>query len=456
MAGLFSGLDTPRWLSNEETWNKPQKESLGDIVLSSFSDSLQAKKQAQGDNSPVPAWLKPFSDESKQLQVDNLKLGIQGKQMELARQHNMLDYQSQSKAGEVALSGVLAKLAKTGSWNDPQARADVFDVATKYPALMDTPVWQHTQDNFTKADKAAADAERYKAQADAADERLGISQDRLGLEQQRVDLEKSKADAGPADVRIADTIIKTEQDAKDAESAGNTELAKQLRERAQLIRDQSKTQEVTTGYDDQGRPIVRVGKGVGSGQATVGTESLAQQKLIKYENATQLLNTLEKNLKPEDVGVAGVAGEYLVDRGMSQLDPRFANKSRIKNRDALTIAKESLMREVGDDRRFTAQDREDISNALPSNGAFESYPAAIQKIKTVRGIIADRARNYAERLGEPVPMFAQSKDEIVSGFQKKKSAILKAVKLGNVSQEDADTQIAAENKKALDALIKFH
>lgn len=449
MANLFAGLDTPRWLSNEETWNKPQKESLGDIFLSSFSQGLQAKKDAQGDASPAPAWLAPWTDEGRTLKIHDARLGIQSKAMEVARQQNMMDYQTQSKAGEVALSDVLARLAKTGSWNDPKARADVFEVATKYPALMDTPVWQHTQDNFNKADKASADAERYKAQADASD-------DRLKLAQERIDLEKSKADAGPKDVQTADAIIKTEQDAKDAEAAGDTEKAKQLRERATLIRDQSKTQEVVTGYDDQGRPIVRVGKGVGSGQATVGTESLGQQKLIKYENATQLLNRLEKSLKPEDVGIKGVAGEYLVDRGMAQLDPRFANKSRIANRDALTIAKESLMREVGDDRRFTAQDREDISNALPSNGAFESYSDAMQRIKTVRGILSDRARNYAERLGEPVPMFAQSKDEIVSGYQKKKAAIFKAVKLGNVSQEDADSQIESENQKALDALMKFH
>jgi hypothetical protein len=182
--GIFSGLSTPQWLSQDDIYKPGQKDSLVEGFLTSFSDSLQSKKAAKGDTSPAPAWLAPWTDEGKQLAVQNAKLGIQSKGLEVARQSNMLDYQTQSKAGEVALSAALSDIAKTGDWNNPEVRSKVFDVATKFPALMDTPVWQHTQDNFQKSDKAAAEAERYKAQADQSAERIKIQQDRLDLQKE--------------------------------------------------------------------------------------------------------------------------------------------------------------------------------------------------------------------------------------------------------------------------------
>lgn len=220
----------------------------------------------------------------------------------------------------------------------------------------------------------------------------------------------------PASVRLTDEILKSEQQAKDADMMGNSAAAQALRDRAALLREQTKGQEVVTGYDDQGRPIVKVGKGVGS--ATVATQSQAQQKLIRYENSIELMNHLNQVLKPEHLGAAGVAGEWILDRSLSQLVPELTNKERVDARSALIALREGLSREMADDRgRFSAADREEIMRALPSNGVFESLPDAQQRLSTVRGILIQRARNYSQALGQTPPLWTMNPDEIKALFK---------------------------------------
>lgn len=188
-------------------------------------------------------------------------------------------------------------------------------------------------------------------------------------------------------------------------------------------------------FDDQGKLIFNYGPQVaGLGKITVATQSRVQQNLLKYEGVSQLLNTVEKNLKPEHVGVRGVAGEFLLDRGLSQLDPSFANKDRIDTRTGMVVARESLLRVVSDDPRFSNQDRDEISKALPSSGVFESVEDAKQRIQTVRRIINQRGKIQAEGTGLPIQLWTQSADEIRALYQS-----------GKVSENDAE-----------DALRRFH
>lgn len=220
--------------------------------------------------------------------------------------------------------------------------------------------------------------------------------------------------------KLTDAILSTEQKANEAFARGDTTAATQLRDRAALLREQTKGQEIVTGYDDQGRPIIKMGKGV-AGSPTVATQSQAQQKLIRYENTVELMNHLDQNLAAGHLGVAGLAGEWLMDRGLSQLVPELVNKDRVDARSTLIALREGLAREMADDRsRFSAADREEIMRALPSNGAFESLPDAQQRINTVRQIIMQRARNYSQALGQTPPLWTMSADEIRDLFRKGK------------------------------------
>lgn len=219
-----------------------------------------------------------------------------------------------------------------------------------------------------------------------------------------------------ASVAITDEILKSESEANKAEAEGNMVEATRLRDRATLLREQTKGQEVVTGYDDQGRPIIRMGKGVGA--PTVATQSQAQQKLLRYENSVELINKLQKTLKSEHLGAAGVAGEWIMDRGMSQLIPELANKDRIDARSALIAAREGLLGEISNDPRFSNMDREEVSRALPSSGIFESLPDATQRLNTVRSIITQRGKIYAKGVGQSPLLWTMTADEIKAEYKK--------------------------------------
>ncbi len=234
---------------------------------------------------------------------------------------------------------------------------------------------------------------------------------------------EKQMERGPAAVQLTDEILSSEQKANELEAQGNMAAAKQLRDRSALLREQTKGQEVVTGYDDQGRPIVKVGKGVGG--PTVATQSQAQQKLVKYENSMELMNRLDNVLKPEHVGARGVAGEWLVDKGLQQVaetvgGPDVSSQGRMESRKLMVALREGLMREMNNDNRFSLADREEISKALPSSGVFESFKDAKTAINMVRSIITDRSKNYAKAIGQQPPLWTLSSDEILGLFNEGK------------------------------------
>lgn len=104
---LFGGLSTPRWLTNEDIWNKPQAQSAGDLFLSGLAQGWQkANDQSNGSpkmsgdtssanrSNPVPAWLAPWSKQSEQRSQENQQFDIQ---KNAALQHAALLDQNQQK-----------------------------------------------------------------------------------------------------------------------------------------------------------------------------------------------------------------------------------------------------------------------------------------------------------------------------------------------------------------------
>ena len=215
------------------------------------------------------------------------------------------------------------------------------------------------------------------------------------------------------DVQNIKQIDEWEQQALKAEQSGNIDEAKRLRTMAEELKGKNKGFGIQImGYDDQGRPIISMGTGMTN--PTVATQSLAQQKLVRYEYATELMNNLDRVMKPGDLGVLGMGGEWLVDRSLAQLIPSLESGQRVKTRTLITSLKESLMREMADDKgRFTAADRAEIEKALPSDGVFESYARAKDALSTVRNVIGTRSRAYARSIGQQPPLFTMTPDEIV-------------------------------------------
>ena len=264
--------------------------------------------------------------------------------------------------------------------------------------------------------------------------------------------EKEKAAAKSpketAAIKNIEKINEWEQQAKEAEAAGDLQTAKDLRKNSSMVQEQLKGWGMTMGYDDQGRPIMTMGKG---SQPTVATQTMAQGKLLQYENATQLMNWLSNNLTDSHVGVAGAAGEFLVDKTLEQVLPGVANKDRIKARTTLIGLRETLLREMSDDRtgRFSVADRNEIEKALPSSGMFESKTDAMERINRVREILADRGKVYARSMGVKPPTWTLSEDEIVKMYQDGQKSGL------DPKSPEFKKQFLTKDE-ATDALVRFH
>ena len=139
----------------------------------------------------------------------------------------------------------------------------------------------------------------------------------------------------------------------------------------------------------------------------------------------ELMNRLDMVLKPEHVGARGVAGEWLVDKGLQQVaeavgGPDVSSEGRMQSRKLIIALREGLMRDMTNDNRFTMADREEISKALPSSGIFESYKDAKSAINLVRDVVTQRSRNYAKVLGQSPPLWTLSSQEIVELYKNNK------------------------------------
>ena len=165
---LFSGLPTPKWMSpDEESWQSTQQ---GHAMAQLYQEGMRLGMEQQ-----------------------RLPYELAGQALNLQRNQNLLAADTEAKKGQVELSKALADIAKSGGWADPKSRASVFDVGARYPALLDTPIWKQTQDNFEKADRVAADAAHWKAVADSQQERLDLMQDRIDLDRDKLELSQNNS-----------------------------------------------------------------------------------------------------------------------------------------------------------------------------------------------------------------------------------------------------------------------
>lgn len=418
------GIEPPRWLQEEVSWLRESGERSTNALTQSLFAGAQLGMQRQQQQLGMASGLLDMQAKEQGIALNKINIETTSRDLELIpqwlKEHPTWESRqtsdwptAMSTKGQAALDAIRINDAKSG-----QAKMVTSDIA-----------------NFSES------LNGIDPEARAAIRAMPLNPDGSPSAPQWKALSDARAKSGlppvgapkpPASVAVVDEILASEQQAIEAERTGDKVKAQQLRDRAALLRESGKGTEVVTGYDDQGRPIIRMGKNLST--ATVATQSQAQQKLLRYENTIQLLNHLDNRLKPEHLGAVGVTGEWLMDRGMSQLFPELANKERIDARSTLIAAREGLMREISNDPRFNNADREEISKALPSSGIFESLPDAKQRIDSVRNIITERARIYSKGLGQQTPVWAMTKEEIIDSYQK-----------GTLDKQTA-----------LDALVKFH
>jgi hypothetical protein len=210
---------------------------------------------------------------------------------------------------------------------------------------------------------------------------------------------------------------------------------------------------VMMGLDDQHNPIMQMVSGGAEPirPPTVAVQSQAQSDLLQYENAMGLINYLQKNLKPEHVGLRGAAGEMIADKTLAQFVPGVASGERIKARDTMGWLREAMLRKISDDKsgRYTKADREEIERLMPSTGVFESAERAQTALQRAREILSDRARVYSTRLNQKPPLWALSPDEI-----RKLAHAGARSGLSPASPQFKENFIT--DQEAIDALVRYH
>jgi len=257
----------------------------------------------------------------------------------------------------------------------------------------------------------------------------GAAQKRMSRE---LLIQAAKMDEKPTQLqKNVQDIFTLEDEATQLLSKGDKTGAKSKQDQAALMRENLKGQNMVLGYDDQGRPIVTIGKGAGP---TIATQSDLQKKMVKYENAVELISYLENNLRSGHLGIKGVIGENIGDRLLPQFGFDTSNKERVDVRTAMKFLSEGLMREVSEDTRFSNADREEIKKALPSTGAMESLPDAINRLETIRRVLSNRGQVMSETLHKTPALWSLTPNEIGQ----------------LVSEKKIDEKVAAE------ALRRFH
>jgi hypothetical protein len=113
---------------------------------------------------------------------------------------------------------------------------------------------------------------------------------------------------------------------------------------------------------------------------------------------------------------------------------------------------QGLAREIVDSPsgRFSNVERDAILGALPSTGMFESYPDAIARLQRAKEVLRSRGKVYSTQLGQSVPTWALSKEEVKDRYQRGK--------LSGLKPEDPKFKAAGylTEDDALDALQRFH
>lgn len=436
-------LTLPNWMGPGEPAGAPllRGAQAGSLIRSSFLAARQQKMR----------------ESQMQLEEEEKRALIQGHYLQnRANEQNMqmgaLNIAAQMRKNDAAVNVTkgnveLARKMSTIDWTSPADRASVWEIGKQYPELLETPEWNRIQQNFINSDRAAVEADKYKTQLELLEQRNKLLEDKAGL--------------GTTTQQDVSAVLKLRQEAEALRLAGDAKGYQEKLSAADMIATHVAPRGITvqTGVDDQGRPITTTTIG-GAGKPTTGTETLAQQKQISFETATEGINDIMQRLRPSDVGVAGVAGENIFDRWLGQLDPKLVSGERVSNRRALGALRETLFQALSPERiggsGFSNKDAERIKEIADSLEAKHSYPEVKESLSTIRGIIADRSRVFAERTGQPVPDFAKTPDMLRDEYVNRLKALKKSVDNFTLTTEQANAESAALAQRTSDALKRFH
>lgn len=190
--------------------------------------------------------------------------------------------------------------------------------------------------------------------------------------------------------------------------ATNPVAALRFRE-AQAQRDASRNMQTSVTTNPDGTVTTTFSRGATGSQGSgvpAATQSQAIQSLAGQQKTVQMLDDLDRTLRPQDVGAKGVLGEVVLDNLLPQLGFDSADTQRMDSRQKLKLLKEGALRLVTTDSRFSDRDRIAIEKIFPNLGAGQSFPDAKNDIKVLRQVFAKRALIDAATIKQAPPAWA--------------------------------------------------
>lgn len=305
-----------------------------------------------------------------------------------------LQQKEHAAMGSLELGDWMSRGAEIG-YDNPQWEAGFWQRAAKYPHLMES-------DQFRGMTSQIENAKKAKQQFDEI-----ILKHRLDV---------MKPDNTPADITKIGYATEWRKQAEAAEAAGDIAKGAELRRSIALLEGTmlAPTETIETFTDDMGNQGVRVVRGgVGaSSELTTASKTDFQKRLLNFENMSGMSKRLLEALGPLDVGIAGWGQQVLVNEGLAQFFPGLASQSTTDVRSLLGTFNENMIKALKADAQVNKQEEARILSILPKPGPNESLPSATAKIVRAMREIHSLSLPVAKRLGQPVPAFPLSAEEI--------------------------------------------
>lgn len=331
-----------------------------------------------------------------QLAAQLQQMQLEQQKFEMLQRAERLKAQGQAHInnGALELGDWMAEGAKIGYAN-PEWEAAFWKKAGSYPQIMET-------DQFKGMVSAIENSKKAKQQFDEI------------MLKHRLDI--TKPDNTPADITKIGYATEWRKQAETAEAAGDTSKAAEFRRSIALLEGTmlAPTETIETFTDDMGNQGVRVVRGGpgASGELTTASKTDFQKRLLNFENMSGMSKRLLEALGPLDVGIAGWGQQVLVNEGLAQFFPGLASQSTTDVRSLLGTFNENMIKALKADAQVNKQEEARILSILPKPGPNESLPSATAKIVRAMREIHSLSLPVAKRLGQPVPQFPLSAEEI--------------------------------------------
>lgn len=349
-------------------------------------------------NTQFPTWMlqKQWHDRESAARTGNqalqaIQLGSQAaarnRELALREQAARLELEAQQhiENGTVELGELMAEGGRNSSYTDPAWQGKFWSTAKKYPQLHGTQSFMGLVGVIENAKKA--------------EQSWSETQARLGIEKT------------PADVVKLQYLAVFEDKIAQAEAAGDTATANQIRKSATLLEGTMLAPQETfeTFTDDQGKDRFRIVRGgpaaKPTGGLTVATQTEIQKRQLGYTKSMGMAKTLLNVLKPQNVGVLGAGQQIIVDEGLAQVIPELASQQNVDARTLLRVFNETMLKTLKADSQLNQKEEQRILAALPKTGANESFPGAVAKIVRALTELHSMAATDAKTAGLPEPAF---------------------------------------------------